>query len=216
MSLQVIQDIRDLQVPQNTREELAEKAAKAISFDGDIGALASWLFLVFDQIAKGIRYGQNKFGKVADRFYISEESWPSPLNSDEGYANSVIRYVPELSAIVADDTYLGMMCLGMINNSLHSLVHLACQGRAYSVSTKDLIFLAGIEESHHAYFYKSGGSGEGAESGYRTLEEYRNHPAEKAVAPVIRQAIRELRMQVYTILDGRAIPCDLPDEADYQ
>lgn len=216
MSLQVIQDIQEFQLSKQTRKEVAEQAAKVIAFDGDSEVFAFNLKWVFEYLAKGILYVQNTYGMVVDRFYISVERLPNCLKSDEGYADSAIQYIRELDGIFVDYPYLGMMCLGMINNHIHPLVHLDCQGRAYGVNTHDVLFLAGVEEAHHAYFYKSGGAVEGVEVGCRTLEEYRNHPAEKAVAPVIRQAIRDLGMQVYISVGGRAFPCNLPDEADYQ
>jgi hypothetical protein len=188
--------------------EIFQNAARALSPKYDVVAIKSITPIVFMLLKQGIQYVHQKYGIVADHFIIDGDT---PIPHFEGYDPSLLYYQPERDAIVTNYSSLGRMGDGVINvnhGRRMAIAPLEHWGKHYYINIKDGIFLGGVEEAHHAYYIKSGGS----YYQIRTEEEYMSAPWELAAWEVVRQAIREYNIQLYISKNGRFVSADYPGE----
>ncbi|SRR5258708_5958401 len=188
--------------------EIFQEAASTLSPKYDVDAIKSITPIVFILLKQGIQYVHEKYGMIADHFIIDGDT---PIPYFEGHDPSLLCYQPERDAIVTNYSSLGIMGDGVINVNYGrwmAIAPLEHWGKHCHVNIKDGIFLGGVEEAHHAYYTKSGGS----YYQVRTEEEYMNAPWELAAWEVVRQAIREHNIQLYISKNGRFVPTDYPEE----
>ena len=201
--LSIIQEI-DTFLEDEKLSEIAERAATAYPSDRNAAVIKGLLHIVFGQLKAGIVYVYERYGVVADHFTIEGDTCIGKIGQYAGYT---VRYMPDHDCITTDFESLGVMCAGMPDRKV-SLVPLEYWPNCRNISMQDALFLAGVEEAHHACHIKTGGP----HTDYQTEEEYRNDPAEQAAGKVVRQAIREKKIPRYYCKDGEYFPCDDLDE----
>ena len=186
--------------------EIFEKAASILSPKYDVIAIKAITPVVFMLLKRGIQYVHDTYGIVASHFIIDGDTSIQPQFED--YDPPLICYQPERDSIVINYRSLGIMGDGVINRERYmSIGPIEHWGKHYCISVRDGIFLAGIEEAHHAYYIKSGES----YRRYQTPEEYKNDPLELAAGKVVRQAIQKQGIQLYMLTNGHYVPCNYPE-----
>ncbi len=188
--------------------EIFQEAASILSLKYDVIAIKSITPIVFILLKRGIQYVYERYGIVADHFIIDGDT---PIPQLEGYDPPLLCYQPERDAIVTNYSSLGIMGDGTINvnhGRMMAIAPIEHRGKHYYINIRDGIFLGGVEEAHHAYYVKSGGS----YKQIRTVEAYKSAPWELAAWKVVRQAIREQNIQLYISKNGRFVPTDCPEE----
>lgn len=138
--------------------------------------LISW----FVRFKAGIAYVFQKYGLVAEQFFVAEEIAlrGRVLQDDAAY------YIPDQDQDCIAITYkaLAKACQGIAHQTLSTSPHL--QGAW--VSSRDFPFLQAVEEAYHSYYLKVGKGVVNPMPG-----QYLDDPVELAAGEVVRNAVKE-------------------------
>jgi hypothetical protein len=205
--LPIIQEIDGFLEDKKLKEVYEKVISIPLSSGNDTTEISLRIF--FTQLKRGILYTHEIYGIVADHFDICDDV---PIHDIEEYNNGTISYIAEYDYITIKHKNIAILCTSMIRNHYITLISLKYQNKKYWIKVKDNMFLTGVEESHHAFYIKSGQGKYSTDN--NTLKEYKNNPIEIAAFPVVRQAIEDQSIQLYTCSEpsgyGKYSPCPYP------